>query len=122
MSASLVMNSGSRLRLKVRRRCGCSLWAAQIRCTVRNDSPVALAIARPVQWVASPGGSAQVSATTCRTSSSPGGGLPGFLVLSRSSPSTPASAKRCCQRQTAGRLIPARRATSATSSRSAEAG
>ena len=49
------------------------------------------------------------------------GRLPGFLVLSRNSPSTPASAKRCCQRQTAGRLIPARRATSATSSRSAEA-
>ena len=64
MSASLAMNSGSRLRLKVRRRCGCSWWAAQIRCTVRKDSPVALAIIRPVQWVASPGGSAQVSATT----------------------------------------------------------
>ena len=64
MSASLAMNSGSRLRLKVRRRCGCSWWAAQIRCTVRKDRPVALAIIRPVQWVASPGGSAQVSATT----------------------------------------------------------
>ena len=114
------MNSGSRLRLKLRKRCGCSLWAAQIRCTVRKDRPVTLAIIRPVQCVASPGGSPQVSATTRRTVASGVGGLPGFLVLSRTSPSTPASAKRCCQRQTAGRLIPARRATSATSSRSAE--
>ena len=64
----------------------------------------------------------QVSATTRCTVASGVGGLPGFLVWSRSSPSTPASAKRCCQRQTAGRLIPARRATAATSSRSAEAG
>ena len=64
MSASLVMNSGSRLRLKLRRRCGCNWCAAQIRCTVRKDSPVALAIIRPVQCVASPGGSPQVSATT----------------------------------------------------------
>ena len=94
--------------------------AAQIRCTVRKDRPVTLAISRPVQWVASPGGSPQASATTRRTTASGVGGLPGFLVLSRTSPSTPASAKRCCQRQTAGRLILARRATSATSSRSAE--
>jgi hypothetical protein len=35
-------------------------------------------------------------------------------VLSRSKPSTPSSAKRRCQRQTAGRLTPARRATSDT--------
>jgi hypothetical protein len=33
---------------------------------------VALAIARPVQWVASPGGSAQVKATTRRTVASAG--------------------------------------------------
>ena len=100
MSASLAMNSGSRLRLKLRRRCGCSRWAAQIRCTVRKDSPVALAIIRPVQWVASPGGSAQVSATTRCTTASGVRALPGFLVWSRKSLSTPASAKRCCQRHT----------------------
>jgi hypothetical protein len=114
------MNSGSLLRLKVRRRCGCSLWTVQIRCTVRKESPVALAIIRPVQWVASPGGAPQVSATTRCTVASGVRGLPGCLVLSRSSPSTPASAKRCCHRHTAGRLSPVRRATSATSSRSAE--
>ena len=82
---------------------------------------VTLAIIRPVQWVVSAGGSAQVSATTRCTTASGVGGLPGFLVLSCNSPSTPASAKRCCQRHTAGRLIPARRAIAATSSRSAEA-
>ena len=48
------------------------------------------------------------------------GALPGLRVLSCKRPSMPASAKRNCQRHTAGRLIPARRATSATSSRSAE--
>ena len=66
--------------------------AAQIRCTVRKESPVASAIARPVQWVASPGGAPQVSATTRRTLSSGVGALPGLRVLSRNSPSTPASA------------------------------
>ena len=105
MSVSLVMNSGSRLRLKLRKRWGCRLWVAQIRWTVRKDRPATLAIIRPVQCVASPGGSPQVSATTRRTVASGVGGLPGFLVLSCTSPSTPASAKRCCQRQTAGRLI-----------------
>src|SRR4051794_37380381 len=35
MAASLAVNSGSRLRLKLRMRWGWSLWAAQIRCTVR---------------------------------------------------------------------------------------
>ena len=34
------------------------------------------------------------------------GGLPGLRVLSRSRPSTPLSAKRCCQRHTVGRLTP----------------
>jgi hypothetical protein len=41
--------------------------AAQMRCTERKEMPVCLAIARPVQWVASPGGSAQVRVTTRRT-------------------------------------------------------
>ena len=37
---------------------------AQIRCTERSEMPLALAIARPIQCVASPGGSAQVRVTT----------------------------------------------------------
>ena len=79
-----------------------------------------LAIARPVHWVASPGGSAQIGLTTRRTIASPKGALPGLRVASRSSPAIRASAKRRCQRQTAGRPTPARRATAATFSRSAE--
>jgi hypothetical protein len=63
-----------------------------MRCTARNETPAASAIIRPVQWVASPGGSAQVSATTCCTLALSSDALPGFLVLSRSRPSTPASA------------------------------
>jgi hypothetical protein len=76
--------------------------------------PASLAIARPVQWVATPGGSAQVIATTRATVSAGNGGVPGGLVLSRKRPVVPASAKRHCQRQTAGRLTPTRLATSAT--------
>ena len=52
MSASLASKRESRDRLKVRSRCGCSLCARQMRCTEPTDSPIALAIARPVQWVA----------------------------------------------------------------------
>ena len=81
MSASLVTNSGSRERLKVRTRCGCRPCAAQIRCTVRKDSPAAAAMARPVQWVASPGGSPQVSATTRRTVASAVARLAGLAGL-----------------------------------------
>ena len=43
---------GSRERLKVRSRCGCNLCARQMRCTEPSEMPMALAIARPVQWVA----------------------------------------------------------------------
>ena len=56
MSASLAAKSGSLERLKVRMRCGCRSCAAQIRCTERREMPAVSAIARPVQWVASPGG------------------------------------------------------------------
>ena len=86
-----------------------------------QPDPAVSAIARPVQWVTSPGGSAQVKATTRCTVASPSGALPGLRVASRSRPSTPASAKRRCQRHTAGRPTLARRATSATGSRSADA-
>ena len=65
---------------------------------------VAFAMARPVQYVVPGGGSPHVSATTCATLSAGIGRLPGLRVLSRSNPSGPSSAKRCCQRQTMGRL------------------
>jgi hypothetical protein len=79
MSSSLAANSGSLERLKVRMRCGWRSWACPrlaprgdlrwsprsvARCTERNEIPAVLAMARPVQWVASPSGSAQVSVTT----------------------------------------------------------
>jgi hypothetical protein len=105
-SSSLAAKSGSVERLKVRRRWGCSLWAAQMRCTVRSDTSIALAMARPVQWVGSPGGSAQVSAISCWTTSGGTGALPGLRVASRKRPSAPASANRRCQRHTAGAADP----------------
>ncbi len=86
------MKSGSFERLKVRIRWGCRLKAAQMRCIERSEMPTALAIARPVQCVASHGGAAQVSATTRATVSPGKRGLPGGRVLSRSSPSTPSAA------------------------------
>ena len=46
--------------------------------------PTALAMARPVQWVASPGGSEQVSSSTFATTLAESGALPGLRVLSRS--------------------------------------
>src|SRR6516162_780136 len=77
-----------------------------MRCTEPSERPLTLAIARPVQWVASCGGSVQVSATTRAVVSAAIGALPGLRVLSRSRPSTPLSAKRCCPRHTVGRLTP----------------
>ena len=74
---------------------------------------MAAAIARPVQCVVSPGGSPRVSSTTRSTTAGGKGGRPGFRVLSRSSPSTPASMNRRCQRQTLGFDTPARRMISA---------
>ena len=83
MSVSLAAKPGSRERLKVRSRCGCNLWARQMRCTEPTEIPVALAIARPVQWVAWCGGSVQVSATTRAVVSAAIAALPGLRVLSR---------------------------------------
>ena len=83
--------------------------------------PATLAIARPVQCVTPAGGSPQVSATTRATVPARIGGLPGLRVLSRSNPSGPASAKRCCQRQTIGRLTATSVATRRTGRRSTEA-
>ena len=47
---------GSLDRLKVLIRCGWSLWAAHMRWIVRSERPIALAMARPVQWVTAPRG------------------------------------------------------------------
>src|SRR5256885_12042345 len=92
-----------------------------MRCTEPTEMPIALAIARPVQWVAWCGGSMQVNATTCAVVSAASGALPGLRVLSRNRPSTPLSAKRCCQRHTVGRLTPMLCATRCAEWRSAEA-
>ena len=53
---------------------------------------------RPVR--ASGGGGFSVIATTCATSASATGALPGGGVLSRKSPSAPACMTRACRRQT----------------------
>jgi hypothetical protein len=107
--------------LKLRARCGWNWCASQMRCTDRSEMLAALVIARPVQCVIPVGGSPQVSATTRATVSAGIGGLPGLRVLSRSRPSGPSSAKRCCQRQTIGRLTSTSVATCCTGRPSAEA-
>src|ERR1700760_3637830 len=66
---------------------------------------MAPAIARLVQWVVSPGGAPRVRSINWAMT----GALPGLRVLSRNSPSTPASIKRRCQRHTQGLDTPARR-------------
>jgi len=63
-----------------------------MRWTERSEIPAASATMRPVQCVASPGGSPQVKAKTRCATASPNGASPAFLVLSRNSPSMPASA------------------------------
>ena len=58
--------------------------------------------------VVSPGGSPVVVGVTTRAATSaPSGGMRDGRVLSRSSPSTPATMNRSCQRQTATLLTPA---------------
>ena len=59
-----------------------------------------------------------VSRTTAATFSSASFGMRDGRVLSRSKPSTPASMKRCCQRQTDGFDSPVRRWISAVPNRS----
>ena len=100
MAWSFSAKAGSLDSLKARQRCGARPWAFQIFCTVATPSPTAFAMARAVQCVASCGGGSWVSRTRSATRTSATGALPGGRVLSSSSPSTPASAKRSCQRQT----------------------
>jgi hypothetical protein len=120
MSVSLAAKPGSRERLNVP--AGAAEVCGPARCAAPNPPRCGwLAIARPVQWVAWRGGAVHVNATTCAVISAAIGALPGLRVLSRSKPSTPLSAKRCCHRHTVGRLTPMRCATCCTECRSAEA-
>ena len=75
-----------------------------MRCTERKLTPVAFAMARPVQCVSCPGGLEQLSAKIFATIAVVSLAVPGGRVLSRSKASTPASAYLTCQRHTAGRL------------------
>jgi hypothetical protein len=74
--------------------------------------PTALAIARPVQWVAAGGFSVVVFVTTCWITAADSLLRPGGRVLSRSKPSTPEAANRACHRHTVGFDWPVRRAIS----------
>src|SRR5260370_28547923 len=80
MSSTFSAKAGSVERLKVRMRCGCRRCFSQMRWIVRNDRPTVLAIARPVQWVVSPGGSAPVHANTPATAA---GGTQGPALARR---------------------------------------
>ena len=89
--------------------------------TERRLTPAAFAMPRPVQWVLSPGGGANVRSTTRLTVSAGSGDLPGGRVLSRKSPSMPSCMKRSCQRQTTGFERPERRMISSVPQPSAVA-
>jgi hypothetical protein len=95
MSLSFSANFGSFDSLNVRMRCGASWWASRMRWTDRKLTPAAFASARPVQWVASPGGGPSAKSTTRCAVSGGSGGLPGLRVLSRASPSTPSRHEPC---------------------------
>jgi hypothetical protein len=83
-----------------------------MRCTEAREMPTRRAMARTVQWVASPGDASLVSATTRATVSAGKGAIPGGRDFSRTSPATPSAANRRCQRHTVGLATPARRAIS----------
>jgi hypothetical protein len=77
-----------------------------MRCTLRWLTPTALAIARPVQCVASPSGSASVISTTRSIVAVGSGGTREGRVASCNKPSTPSAMKRACQRQIVGLPLP----------------
>ena len=110
MSRSLAAKAGSLDSLKAFKRWGCRPWACQIRCTEAREIPTALAMARTVQWVASPGGGAPVRLSTWSTVAAGNGAMPGGRDFSRNSPAIPSVMNRSCQRQTVGLATPACRA------------
>jgi len=71
-----------------------------MRCTELTLTPIASAIAAPVQWVASRSGASMVSVTMRSATKGSSLGMREGRVLSRRSPSTPSAAKRACQRHT----------------------
>ena len=71
--------------------------------------PIDFAIASAVQWVVSPGGSANVSFRMRSATSAPSGLMREGRVLLRSRPNTPSAMNRSCQRQTAVLATPASR-------------
>ena len=73
---------------------------APMRWTELTLTLAALAIAAPVQWVASPGGASIVSSTIRSAIEGASLATREGRVLSRRRPSTPSAAKRSCQRQT----------------------
>src|SRR5262249_54348681 len=75
----------------------------------------------PVRWLVAPGGGPVRRSTSFWTVAAGSGGLPGLRVLSRSSPSTPCSINRACQRHTTGLALPDRRMISAVPQPSAGA-
>jgi hypothetical protein len=80
-------------------------WSPRIaaRWTRTQEMRVCRAIARPVHWLASPGGSAPVRVTVRRTTGSLKGPLAGLADgIAQQSFDPAASANPRCQRQTAG--------------------
>ena len=75
--------------LNCRTRCGCNPWRRRMRWTELMLMPAVFAIIAPVQCVASPGGSARVSAMTRSATGSSSGAIHEGRVLSRRRPSTP---------------------------------
>ena len=71
-----------------------------MRCTELTLTPIAFAMAAPVQCAASPGGASIVRATTRSAIEGASLGTREGRVLSRRRPSKPSAAKRSCQRQT----------------------
>ena len=89
----------------MRIRCGASRCAFQIRCTERSETPATLAIIRPVQCVASPGGSPRVNPTTRSTMAGRQrrrAGLPGLVAQQAGD----ALLRPCCTDQRGGHIDP----------------
>jgi hypothetical protein len=72
-------------------------------------TPAALAIAAPIQWVASPGGGSMVSSTIRSVTEGSSFGMREGRVLSRRSPPKPSATKRSCPRQTQALHLPVSR-------------